>query len=75
MRSVCKPLELSHFPPELFHLLYTIGQLAKEYPEIKDALHAQLQMLDLEIPTKPHIMDGDRDEMSSIGSRPDQGLM
>ena len=33
--------------------LFTLGQLAKEYPEIKDVLAVSLQEIDMSIPARP----------------------
>ena len=35
------------------NVLYTLGQLSNEFPEVTDALSIRLQEADLKIPSKP----------------------
>ena len=37
----------------LQNVLYTLGQLAQEFPEVSDVLSTRLQDADLRLPTKP----------------------
>lgn len=34
-------------------MLYTLGQLANEFPEVQEALQVRLQEADLRLPSKP----------------------
>lgn len=34
-------------------MLYTLGQLANEFPEVQEALQTRLQEADLRLPSKP----------------------
>ena len=37
----------------LQNVLYTLGQLANEFPEVQEALQQRLQEADLRLPSKP----------------------
>jgi len=39
-------------------VLYTLGQLASEFPEVQEALQTRLQEADLRLPSKPPVKVG-----------------
>ena len=41
------------FVLSLQNVLYTLGQLANEFPEVQEALQVRLQDADLRLPSKP----------------------
>ena len=50
-------------------MLFTIGQLSNEFPEISDELMSRLQDADLKIPAKPPVKLGSTSNKSRQGTR------
>ena len=48
-----KAVRAEVFKDVIQNVLYTLGQLASEFPEVTDALNSRLQEADLRMPTKP----------------------
>lgn len=49
------------------NVLYTLGQLANEFPEVQEALNVRLQEADLRIPAKPSGRTGTGGQMGGTG--------
>ena len=52
-------------------MLYTLGQLANEFPEVQEALQVRLQEADLRLPSKPPA----KVNMNMHGTAPSTGNM